>query len=136
MSAIIESLADRETVISDLEEKIRDLESTTPKSVPEIRHERPQNTPPRSRSVGTKQSRTKSLPATPEVAKYKNNPLNMKVVDRQCPERIQNSDVDYGEMQELINTLELANDKLLDDNRMLTTNIITKNSIIENIGSD
>ena len=39
-------------------------------------------------------------------------------------------EINFEEVQELINTLEQKNDKYLDDNRLLTKNIITKTSII------
>ena len=72
---------------------------------------------------------SKSLPATPDARFKHGNPF----VDRRHPEKVHVPSVDYAEVQELVNTLELANDKLLDDNRMLTKNIITKNSIVESL---
>ena len=138
MSAIVKSLASREEVISDLEGKIRDMEMTTPKSLPEANQRRSelqdeiyplsdQKPPARSRSVGSKKShRTKSLPATPDV-NFQKNPL-----DRRCLDKVPVV-VDYVEMQQLVNHLENSNDKLLDDNRMLTKNIIEKNECIKHL---
>ena len=92
MNTILQSLKDRENVITDLEEKIREFELTTPQSLPETKTDKirrnqiedrlsPLDRPgTRSQSVGAKRKKpslTKSLPATPEP-KLKTNPLEGK----------------------------------------------------------
>ena len=49
------------------------------------------------------------------------------------PGKVAPPEINFEEVQDLINTLESKNDKYLDDNRLLTKNIITKSSIISKL---
>ena len=62
--------------------------------------------------------------ATPEPA---------LVTSPHFPGKVAPPEINFEEVQDLINTLESKNDKYLDDNRLLTKNIITKSSIISKL---
>ncbi|CAG5099526.1 Oidioi.mRNA.OKI2018_I69.XSR.g16566.t1.cds [Oikopleura dioica] len=130
MAEILNNLAEKESVINELESKIRNLENLTPKSMPDVElSPRPPVPPKRSRSVCSNISSgrtvvTKSLPATPEPA---------LVTSPHFPGKVAPPEINFEEVQDLINTLESKNDKYLDDNRLLTKNIITKSSIISKL---
>lgn len=137
MARIIDSMNEKESVISELESKIRNLENDTPKSSPadmatygngEARKnlsEPKRNStcgfiadkPPRcdkerktSAPKSLKDLSTRSLPSTP--VQKKDDPLA--------------SLIDYDEISERIRDLEQANSNLLDDNRTLSAGFLEK----------
>jgi len=61
MAEILHNLAEKESVINELESKIRNLENLTPKSMPDVEMPRPPVPPKRSRSVCSNVTSAKTI---------------------------------------------------------------------------
>ena len=137
MAVIINSMNEKESVISELESKIRNLENDTPKSSPAEMYgngdaRKNLSEPKRNSSMGfimekppkakrkpstaksLKDLSTRSLPSTPVIKKE--DPMAVA----------RNQMIDYDEISERIQDLETANSNLLDDNRTLSVGFMEK----------